>query len=496
MADLEFKLYDTLSRSVKPLRPLTPGHLKFYSCGPTVYSYAHIGNFRTFIASDLVVRTARSIGWEVTYVSNITDVGHLTQDDMADATGEDKMSRALHSKEGEAFQNVWDLARYYAEAFETDWRSLNLRPPTVRPRATEHMREQIISVKTLIENGHAYETPTGVYFSVKSFDEYGKLSGNRDRESLQVAVRDVVQDENKRDPADFALWKKDDKHLMQWFSPWGWGFPGWHIECSAMARRYLGDTIDLHGGGEDLKFPHHECEIAQSESVTNKPFCNHWMHVTFLQVEGEKMSKSRGNYYTARDILDQGFSPLALRFALAAVPYNKPYNFTMQTLRDAQSHVDRFTEATNRLTAEGFDPRAALDEFPAGPHSRLEELYREAQAAMLDDLNTSVAIAKTLEGLRLILRENDAAAQGAWFLRRINDLLGIVYTEYADSAGPELAIEAPVIDGKSVDEWIAERTAAKQAKEYALADQIRDNLAAHGVELRDTVDGVEWRLSR
>ncbi len=495
MADLEFKLYDTMTRSVKALRPEEAGHLKFYSCGPTVYSYAHIGNFRTFIASDLVVRTARSIGWEVTYVSNITDVGHLTQDDVADAAGEDKMARALKSKEGEAFQNVWDLARYYAEAFESDWDALNLLPPTIRPRATEHMREQILAIKTLIENGHAYETPTGVYFSVRSFDEYGKLSGNRDRENLQVGVRDVVQDENKREPADFALWKKDDKHLMQWYSPWGWGFPGWHIECSAMAQRYLGDTIDLHGGGEDLKFPHHECEIAQSEAATQKTFCHHWMHVTFLQVEGEKMSKSRGNFFTARDLLAEGFSPLALRFALLAVPYNKPYNFTRQTLRDAQSHVDRFAEVVERLSSAGFDPRQASEGFPSGAQGRLQELYLEARAAMLDDLNTSVAIAKALEGNRLIMREQDFGAQSAWFLRRINDLLGIVYHE-ANIESSADSVSVPAIEGKSIDEWIAERTAAKQAKDFGVADEIRDKLLAHGIELRDTVDGVVWRMQK
>ncbi|MDK3157575.1 hypothetical protein QPK87_13465 [Kamptonema cortianum] len=288
MSEREFLLYDTLSRKVKPLQTVEPGHLRFYSCGPTVYNYAHIGNFRTFLTSDLIVRTAEAIGWRVTYVSNITDVGHLTQDDLADAGGDDKMASALKSKEGEQFANIWDLARFYADAFESDWRKLNLKEPTIRPRATDHMREQIVEIQQLIESGNAYETPTGVYFSVDSFSEYGKLSGNRDRENLQVGVRDVVKDDNKKNPADFALWKKDDKHLMQWYSPWGWGFPGWHIECSAMARKYLGDTIDLHGGGEDLKFPHHECEIAQSESSSGKPFSNHWLHVTFLQVEGEK----------------------------------------------------------------------------------------------------------------------------------------------------------------------------------------------------------------
>ena len=275
MANKVFRLHNTLTGEVDELQLIEPGHLKFYSCGPTVYSYAHIGNFRTFLTGDLIVRTAEAIGWKVTYVSNITDVGHLTEDSFVDSQGEDKMTRALKSKEGERFNNVWELAEFYEKAFEEDWNWMNLREPKVRPRATQHMREQILAAESLIATNHAYETPSGVYFDVESFKGYGKLSGNT-QDSLREGVRDVVQDENKRRQADFALWKKDDKHLMQWFSPYGWGFPGWHLECSVMARAYLGDTIDLHGGGEDLIFPHHECEIAQSESLTGKTFCNHW----------------------------------------------------------------------------------------------------------------------------------------------------------------------------------------------------------------------------
>jgi len=248
---------------------------------------------------------------------NITDVGHLTEDDVADATGEDKMVKGLRSKEGQKFVNVWDLAEFYADAFKDDWRRMNLKEPLVWPKATQHMREQIVGVQKLIADGHAYETPTGVYFSVESFKDYGKLSGNTDQKKLLREVREVVSDDNKKHPADFALWKKDDKHLMQWFSPWGWGFPGWHIECSVMAMQYLGETLDLHAGGEDLVFPHHECEIAQSESLTGKPFCPHWMHTRFLQVNGEKMSKSKGNWYTVRDLVEEKqVDPLALRYAL------------------------------------------------------------------------------------------------------------------------------------------------------------------------------------
>ena len=490
-------LYDTLSRATKPLETREPGHLRFYSCGPTVYSYAHIGNFRTFLTADLVVRTAEALGWKVSYVSNITDVGHLTQDDMADAGGEDKLVKALKSKEGEAFANIWDLARYYGDAFVADWHKLNLREPMVRPRATEHMREQILAVEQLIRDGFAYETPTGVYFAIERFEEYGKLSGNRDRENLMRAVRDVVQDENKRNPADFALWKKDDKHLMQWFSPWGWGFPGWHIECSVMARQYLGDTIDLHGGGEDLKFPHHECEIAQSEAVTGQPFCNHWMHVTFLQVEGEKMSKSKGNFYTVRDLVDRdGFDPLALRYALISVPYTKPLNFTLQTLRDASGNVERFRECERRIAAAGVDPTA---ESFLGAQAEIEnaELARVADEvldALCDDLNTSVAIAKALEGTKIVLRElrmqPSFARSAAAFLGRVNALLGVVRHETdVPAAGPS----SPTgIDEVRIQAMIDERTAAKKSRDFARADAIRKQLADEGIELRDTPEGTTW----
>ncbi|MEM0964276.1 MAG: cysteine--tRNA ligase, partial [Bacteroidota bacterium] len=241
------RLSDSLSRRVETIEPVAHADdgrplLRFYSCGPTVYSYAHVGNFRSFLTADLVVRTAEALGWAVRYVSNVTDVGHLTEDDVADASGEDKMAKALASKEGEAFANVWDLARHYTDALHADWHALNLREPDVRPRATEHVREQIQAVETLIERGHAYETDDGVYFHVPSFADYGKLSGNTDAEGLAVgaagASRTVVQDGGKRDPRDFALWKKDAGHLMQWHSPFaegpagGWGFPGWHLECS------------------------------------------------------------------------------------------------------------------------------------------------------------------------------------------------------------------------------------------------------------------------
>lgn len=485
----KFRIYDTMTREVKELVPIEPGHLRFYSCGPTVYSYAHIGNFRTFLTADLVVRTAEALGWRVSYVSNITDVGHLTSDDQDG--GEDRMEKGLRSKEGERFLNVWDLADYYADCFKSDWLKLNLKTPLVWPRATQHMREQILAVEKLIASGNAYETPTGIYFDVDSFRDYGKLSGNRDRDNLYQAVRDVVQDDNKRHHSDFALWKKDDKHLMQWFSPWGWGFPGWHIECSVMAMQYLGETIDLHAGGEDLVFPHHECEIAQSECLTHHRFANHWMHTRFLLVDGEKMSKSLGNFYTVRDLVEgKGADPLALRYALISVPYGKPLNFTMQTLRDSTKNVERYREC-ERLAREALSHSEGDDRIG----NELDSLYGQALDAMCEDLNTSVALAKALEGTGVIFREGSsmgaASARSALsYLGRIGDLLGIVRLAEEGAVATSVASDEPPT---ALVEKVEQRQAAKAAKNFALADALREEVEAEGWEIRDTPHGPQLR---
>ena len=497
MSEKVFRLLDTMTRESKPVTCLEAGHLKLYSCGPTVYSYAHIGNFRTFLTSDLITRVAEAIGWRVTSVANITDVGHMTQDDVADATGEDKMAKALSSKDGERFNNVWELAAYYEDAFREDWARLNLREPTVRPKATQHMREQIVAAEQLIKQGNAYETPTGVYFSIDSFPSYGKLSGNT-RDNLLEGVREVVQDDNKRQQADFALWKKDDKHLMQWYSPFGWGFPGWHLECSVMAMAYLGETIDLHAGGEDLIFPHHECEIAQSEALTGKPFCNHWVHTRFLQVNGNKMSKSLGNFYTVRDLFERGADAFAIRYALIGGMYSKQYNFTDQALSDATGNVERLRRADAAAKAGVEAARPGEDTLGTA----LDAIYEEALDAMLNDLNTPIALAKALEGARVITREADtltgaSAASGQRFIDRINALLGIVkYDRELPCGEGDAKPKASGMDEAWVEEKIAERTQSKAAKDFARADAIRSELAEKGIELRDTPNGVEWVAKR
>lgn len=499
------RLYNTLTRTVDPVAPAeqttdgTP-HLRFYSCGPTVYAFAHIGNFRSFLTADLIVRTAQALGWTTTYVTNVTDVGHLTDDDIADATGEDKMTRALR-REGQRFANIWDLARYYTEALLQDWRALNLLEPDVRPRATEHIRQQILAVDQLIANGHAYETDQGIYFSVESFPDYGKLSGRgQDAEALVEGAagqsRDVVTDPDKRDPRDFALWKKDDAHLMQWHSPWGWGFPGWHIECSVMASEYLGPSIDLHAGGEDLIFPHHECEIAQAESLTGAPFARYWVHTRFLQVEGKKMSKSKGNFFTVRDLIapepeGRGIDPLALRLALLSGQYRKPYNFTFDTLRDSARHVQRFQEV-DALVDDALAADASGDDFLG---DRLDALYDKALAALCDDLNTPAALAATLEGTKMLggvgSDLNGATARRAkdW-LDQINALLGIIRHDQTPSSADEP--EDKGLDD-DVQALIDERDAARAAQDYERADALRDQLQERGYEVMDTPEGTQVR---
>lgn len=495
MKEKSFRIYNTMTRRTESIEPLEPGHLQFYACGPTVYSYAHIGNFRSFLTADLVLRTAQAIGWKTSYVTNITDVGHLTEDDAADAAGEDRMEKALRSQEGRRFANIWDLARYYGEVLLEDWQALNLREPDVRPRATEHVTQQIKAVEKLIEKGHAYETAKGVYFSVETFPEYGKLSGNTLANPLEEGARETVRDEEKRDPRDFALWKKDPMHLMQWHSPWGWGFPGWHIECSTMAQEYLGDSFDLHTGGEDNTFPHHDCEIAQAESLTERPFARYWLHTRFLQVEGEKMSKSAGNFLTVRQLIEpeseggRGIHPLALRLALISGQYRKPYNFTFDQLRASAKHVQRFEEA--RALSESAIETNENGEDRIGP--RLDALYERALDAMLEDLNTPEAIAVSIEGARLIqgfgagLNAASARSAGRW-LDQVNGLLGIVHHEAAraETSGDDRFAD-------DVERLLKDREDARAKRDFQRADEIRDRLEEMAVEVMDTPEGTRWR---
>ncbi len=538
------RLYNTRARApeaVEPRRTTDDGrpHLRFYGCGPTVYTFAHIGNFRSFLTADLILRTAQALGWRVTYVSNVTDVGHLTRDDLIDASGTDKMAAALE-REGSRFATIYDLARFYTDALLADWHALNLRDPDVRPRATEHVTEQLKAVMALVERGQAYATEQGVYFDVTSDPAYGTLSGNDAAEQLQATDRATVDDPGKRDPRDFALWKLDPDHLMQWHSPWGFGFPGWHIECSVMSRRYLGPDFDLHTGGEDLIFPHHECERAQNRALAaaeghegdpdgGDAGVRYWVHTRFLQVEGAKMSKSTGTFYTVRDLIAPdpddahvpasirdlgGVDPLALRYALMAGQYRKPLNFTLQTLKDAAKHVRRYQDAAAAVDAvlaqaEGAEASAGdAERSDDRVGERLAKIYRRTLAAMCDDLNTPAALAAALDGVKLIQgmagkgtapghHLNAASARSArHWLDATNALLGIVAPEhddpYHDDPHHDDETPADALAGE-VEALLDERAAARADGDYARADALRDTLDAMGIEVMDGPEGTTWR---
>ena len=371
---MQLKLYNSLSRELETFEPLdkTGRNVSFYTCGPTVYDYAHIGNFRSFLNADVLRRTLETIGYQVKQVMNITDVGHMTEDLSADGGGQDKMEVASSrleeaKKSGSLPKGIeidpgkpLEVASFYADAFLEDAKMLGLKivldfesNPTLMPRPTAYIKEMISMVQKLIEKGNAYVASDGVvYFDINSFPAYGELSGNtlqalRSGEGGRV---DMQTQEIKRNPADFMLWKPDKSHLMRWPSPWGEGYPGWHLECSAMALAILGEVIDIHSGGEDNIFPHHECEIAQTCCTTDSPsFANYWFHTRFLLVDGGKMSKSKGNFYTLRDLLEKGVSPAALRLELIKTHYRSNANFTIQGLKDSQRQVERWHRLANWL---------------------------------------------------------------------------------------------------------------------------------------------------
>jgi cysteinyl-tRNA synthetase len=474
---MSFRFHDSLSREVREFVPQEPGVVRMYNCGPTVYSEPHVGNWRSNVCWDVLRRALELSGLRVRQVMNITDVGHLTVDDLADAAGEDKMELAARREKLDA----WGVARKYTEAFFAVRRKLNLREAERYPRATDHIAEMIGHIEGLIRGGHAYVTPAGnVYFSVASFPRYGRLSGNTVGE-LDAGARVEVLEE-KRDPADFALWKRDEKHQMQWDSPWGRGFPGWHIECSAMARRYLGDTIDIHTGGEDNVFPHHECEIAQSEALTGRPFVRFWLHTRFLTVDGQKMSKSKGTQYLVSDVEARGVPPRALRYFLLSAHYRVPMNFTWDALGAAADTV-RSLDALARHVA-------AADGAPDDPSVAAACAKADAEflPALEDDLNVSraLAVVHDFRGAMNRVREFSAAdAARAWAtLDRIDSVLGL---GLRDAAGPQ---ELPDAD---VPPLIEERNAARRARDFARADAIRKDLLARGIVLEDTPQGVKWR---
>ena len=461
------KVYNSYTRSLEPFVPIEPGRVRMYNCGPTVYGRCHVGNWRTFLFADLLRRWFEETGLQVTQVMNITDVGHL----LADAEeGEDKLEAQARRESLDPFA----ISAKYTEQYLSDRKLLGMRPATVNPRASDHVPQMLAMIDELIDRGYAYVAGEDVYFDVTRFERYGQLSGNR-LDDL-VAGHRVEARAEKRHPADFALWKSDPKHLMKWPSRFGeHGFPGWHIECSAMAREHLGDQIDVHTGGEDNVFPHHECEIAQTEAITEKPFARYWMHAKFLTVDGGKMAKSLGNIYTLDDVTERGFEPRHLRYALLRGHYRKPIDFGFGALAEARSALEGLSEMRARLKFEQ-DKAESGSEHPVQAAGAL-------RTAMDHDLLVPEALAAVFELRDHVVggRVSGAAAQRS--LEVLESLERILGVEGSEAAGDDTEIEA----------LIAEREAARASKDWAESDRLRDALDALGVVLQDSAGGTIWR---
>ena len=470
--------------------PAVDNTVRMYACGPTVYDYGHIGNFRTFVAVDILRRFLLQSGHKLQHVMNITDV-------------DDKIIRnAARDK-----KTVQEYTRKYEDAFLEDMGSLNLERPEQLVRATEHIQQMAEFIAALEKKGIAYRTEDGsYYFRIAKFPEYGKLS-KKDFAGMEVGARVDVDEYEKDNARDFALWKAPKEGEAFWESPIGPGRPGWHIECSVMAMKYLGESLDLHAGGEDLTFPHHENEIAQSESLTGKTFARHWMHVRFLLVEGEKMSKSLGNFYTLRDLLVKGHKASSIRFLLTSVPYRKQLNFTFAGLEQGAKSVDRLRT---------FDARMRMTQLPAGTNPMAQEAAakakQEMRAGLEDDLNTARASAAIFDMVREAntladrgeLREGDKASL-LEALQQFDEIFAVIKDDDAEkmTSAMEWArahgiATAPGTAGsgisdEEVNQLIEERNAAKKARDFARSDAIRKQLADAGILVEDTKDGIRWK---
>jgi cysteinyl-tRNA synthetase len=461
------RLYNTLTQQVEEFLPASGNTVRMYTCGPTVYDYAHIGNFRSFTFVDILRKCLRSNGFELDHVMNITDV-------------DDKIIRNAVAQQ----KGLKEYTDIYTKAFLEDCDALRLERPERLTPATEHIDDMVDAIQRLGAGAHTYASDGSVYFRISTFPEYGKLSHNDFSGNLAGARVDVDEYE-KADARDFALWKAPKEGEPAWETPLGPGRPGWHIECSVMAIKYLGETLDIHAGGIDLVFPHHENEIAQSESLTGKPFSRFWLHAEFLMVEGQKMSKSLGNYYTLRDLLARGYTPEAVRFLLASVPYRKSLNFTMDGLKAAQTAIERLRNFKLRLETEQY--REGLDE-------KMENRAVEAAATFRDSLNNDLNTAEALAAAFEYLRDANSAMDSGEFLAG-NVAGSLAFLTRFDSVFDVLrptAQEGGLADAE-VDRLIAERTAAKKSKNFALADQIRDQLLGQGIILEDTKGGVRWK---
>lgn len=461
---MTIRLYNTLTRQKETFEPIEPGHVRMYVCGPTVYNYIHIGNARPAIVFDTVRRYLEYRGYQVTYVLNFTDV-------------DDKIIRAAK----EAGMDVKQLSDQYIAAYQEDVTRLGVKEATVYPRVTESMDGIMTFIQTLIDKGFAYESEGDVYFRARKFDDYGKLS-HQSLDDLQSGAR-VEVDERKEDPIDFALWKKAKPGEAYWDSPFGPGRPGWHIECSAMAKEHLGETIDIHAGGQDLTFPHHENEIAQSEACNGHPFSHYWLHNGYINIDNEKMSKSIGNVVLARDLIDQ-YSGVLLRFFMLSVHYRSPINFSHELIKQSEQGLRRIENTVKSLVER-------LDTATSGELSvstDIADLTAKFETAMDDDFNTANAMAVIFDAVKAIntylaktdVRTSDLEAFSQ-MLNRFFDVLGL-----------DIEVEEELLD-EEIDQLLIERETARKNRDFNRADEIRDQLKAENIILEDTANGTRWR---
>lgn len=478
------RVYNTLSRKKEEFKPLNPPHVGMYVCGPTVYGDAHLGHAKSYVSFDLVVRYLRYTGYKVRYVQNITDVGHLVGDA---EEGEDKLSKQARIEQVEPME----IAEKYTYTYFRDMDKLNVLRPDIAPRATGHIPEQIAMIKKLIENGHAYDADGNVYFDISSDKDYGKLSG-RNTEEAETGTRiDVASD--KKNPEDFALWKKaDDGHIMKWDSPWSLGYPGWHVECSAMSTKYLGESFDIHGGGLDNQFPHHECEIAQAEGAYNKPFVKYWLHNNMVTLEGQKMGKSLGNaisldeFFTGdHKLLSRGWPAEVIRFFLLQSHYRSTTDFSEDALSGAEAGLKKLLGMVETIMeAEAADDHASFD---------LDALKASVHKAMNDDFNSAQAIAVLFDELKDI-RKQIADGKSPANLEDIKTFLqDFVQGVLGIWPGSEEGGNEELVKGL-VNLLIEIRKDARSDKNFALSDKIRDDLKELGVQLMDGKDGTSFSL--
>lgn len=484
-------IYNTLSRKKEAFKPLVPGKVGLYVCGPTVYSNSHLGHARPFITFDLLYRYLTFLGYKVRYVRNITDVGHL--EDEVEGTGEDRITKKARLEQIEPMEVV----QKYMNTFHRNMDDLNVTPPSIEPRASGHIIEQIQVIKDIQENGYAYEANGSIYFDVEKYNQkykYGILSG-RNLDDIKTNTRQLDGQSEKKNSFDFALWKKAaPEHIMRWPSPWSDGFPGWHLECSAMSTKYLGEKFDIHGGGMDLTFPHHECEIAQNTASRGEESVQYWMHNNMITINGQKMARSLGNFITLdelftgkHEILEQAYSPMTIRFFILQAHYRSTIDFSNEALQASEKGLERLMAAVKTLTELKASEQSTVD---------LAGLEEKCYSALSDDLNSPIAIAHLFDGVKMInsikagtesISATDLEELRKFYHTIVFDVLGL--KEEQASAGGDNHILA-----ETVALLINLRRDAKANKDWATADKIRDELNEIGIELKDTKDGVEWSL--